>query len=70
MYIPRCAAALREVMHRQIRRDFDTLTRGCSSLQAVANLATTYRISDRHVWRVLKRQNREAQAPPEQNALF
>ncbi|HZZ04619.1 Mor transcription activator family protein [Paraburkholderia sp.] len=70
LYIPRCVAALREVMHRHIRRDFDSMTREHSAIHVVNQLALRYRMSDRHVWRVLKRPDMQAQPPPKQDNLF
>lgn len=70
LYIPRCVAALREQMHREIRSEFDVMTRDHSALHVVAQLAIRYRLSDRHVWRVLKRPDMNAQPPPQQEALF
>jgi hypothetical protein len=70
LYIPRCVTALRELMHRKIRDEFDVMTREHSALHAVAKLAVRYRLSDRHIWRVLKRPDMNAQPPPQQNALF
>lgn len=57
LYIPRCAAAMRELAHREIRREFDVKTKGgeASAIQIVAMLALRYQMSDRHIWRVLKR---------------
>lgn len=70
LYIPRCVTALRELMHREIRQEFDAITREHSALHAVAQLAIRYQLSDRHVWRVLKRADLTARAPPEQPNLF
>lgn len=70
LYIPRCVTALRELMHRSIRRDFDAMTKEHSAIHAVTQLAVRYRMSDRHVWRVLKQADIDAQAPPAQNTLF
>jgi Mor family transcriptional regulator len=70
LYIPRCVTALREIMHRSIRRDFDQMTHEHSAIHAVAQLAVRYRMSDRHIWRVLKQSDVNAQSPPPQEALF
>ncbi|MDR5803422.1 Mor transcription activator family protein [Caballeronia sp. LZ001] len=55
LYIPNCTQALRELTHRKIRADFDALTQHTSAIQAATQLAREYRMSDRHVWRILKR---------------
>lgn len=70
LYIPRCVTALREIMHRSIRRDFDEMTKEHSAIHSVTQLAVRYRMSDRHVWRVLKKPDLKAHSPPTQNALF
>jgi hypothetical protein len=70
LYIPRCAAALRELMHRQIRSDFDGMTREHSAIHAVNQLALRYRMSDRHVWRLLKRVDLSAPPAAIQDELF
>ncbi|WP_175992329.1 Mor transcription activator family protein [Burkholderia vietnamiensis] len=70
LYIPRCVTALRELMHREIRAEFDSMTREHSAIHAVTRLAVRYRMSDRHVWRVLKRPDMTAQLQPEQDDLF
>jgi len=70
LYIPRCVTALRELMHREIRADFDAMTREHSAIHAVTQLAVRYRMSDRHVWRILKRADMNAQPPPAQDDLF
>lgn len=70
LYIPRCVAALRELMHREIRAEFDAMTHEHSAIHAVTRLAVQYRMSDRHVWRILKRPDANAQSPPKQDDLF
>lgn len=70
LYIPRCVTALRELMHREIRAEFDAMTREHSAIHAVTQLAVRYRMSDRHVWRILKRADMNAQPPPAQDDLF
>ncbi|MFC0695044.1 Mor transcription activator family protein [Paraburkholderia humisilvae] len=70
LYIPRCATALRELMHREIRRNFDVMTREHSAIHTVTHLAVRYRMSDRHIWRILKRSDVNAQSPPGQDVLF
>ncbi|WP_375591736.1 Mor transcription activator family protein [Chitiniphilus eburneus] len=53
--IPRCALALREARDRQLRMDFDAITQQHSALHAAGVLARRYHLTQRHVWRVLKR---------------
>lgn len=68
--IPKCAAALREQLHRELRGEFDRLTAaGHSAIASVATLARQYRYTDRHVWRILKEADIEPE-PPRQHALF
>lgn len=55
LYIPRCVKAIRELMYRSIRSEFDMLTREHTANHAVTRLALRYRMADRHVWRILKR---------------
>ncbi|WP_047257985.1 Mor transcription activator family protein [Chromobacterium subtsugae] len=57
MYIPLCKAALRELLQRSIREEFDEITRAYSALHAVSVLAAKHRLCDRTVWRILKRQD-------------
>ncbi|MCY1293752.1 Mor transcription activator family protein [compost metagenome] len=55
VYIPKCDAALLRLRDAEIHRQFDQATReGVSSNTVVAELARTYELSDRHVWRILK----------------
>ncbi len=65
LYIPRCAKALRELMYRSIRAEFDSLTRDQTAIHAVTQLALRYRLADRHVWRILKRSDVSGRAPPQ-----
>lgn len=56
VYIPKCDEALRVLRNIEIHRQFDQSTReGVSANTVVAELARVYELSDRHVWRVLKR---------------
>jgi hypothetical protein len=53
--IPKCAHAIRAVLHDQLRAEFDALTQaGSSARRAVTHLARQYHYTERHVWRVLK----------------
>lgn len=55
VYIPKCDAALKHLRDTEIHRQFDQAVReGVSSNTVVAELARTYELSDRHVWRILK----------------
>ena len=67
--IPTCRDAMRELFHRQLRSEFDHITREHSALFAVSRLAATYRISSRQVWRVLKMPDK-AVARADQLQLF
>lgn len=69
LYIPLCKVALRELLYREIRADFDGMTREYSALHTVAELVKKYRLSDRQIWRILKKHDDEGQ-PAEQAALF
>ncbi len=57
LYIPLCKVALRELFYRDVRAEFDTITREFSAIHAVASLASKHRMSDRQIWRVLKKQD-------------
>ncbi|RQZ25116.1 DNA transposition protein [Burkholderia sp. Bp9017] len=65
LYIPRCATALRETMYRNIRAEFDTLTREQTAIHAVTQLALRYKMADRHIWRILKRADAGARSVPQ-----
>lgn len=70
--IPKCDAALRAAVREAIRTEFDRLTAaGHSARAAVAQLAgrPPYRYTDRHVWRILGRQE-TGQIVGEQAELF
>lgn len=55
VYIPKCDAALKHLRDTEIHRQFDQAVReGVSANTVVAELARTYSLSDRHVWRILK----------------
>lgn len=55
LYIPRCAAALRELRNRRIRASFDALTlrAGLTEPAAVMQLALEFGLSDRNVRRIV-----------------
>lgn len=53
--VPVCRAAWRELRDRQLRADFDELTRENSALHAASTIAVRYRLTDRMVWSILKK---------------
>ncbi|PZE13175.1 hypothetical protein DMX10_11650 [Pseudomonas sp. 57B-090624] len=55
VYIPKCDKAIRRLRDAEIHRQFDQAVReGVSTNTVVNELARTYEMSDRHVWRILK----------------
>lgn len=70
IYVPLCSTALRELRDRQIRADFDQITREHSALHAVATLAVRFRMSDRQVWRILNQTDRDGPPKDSQATLF
>lgn len=55
LYIPRCAEALLRVRNRIIHQQFDDMIRrGLSSNHAIALMAPEHKLSDRHIWNILK----------------
>ncbi|WP_374981174.1 Mor transcription activator family protein [Pseudomonas solani] len=55
IYIPKCDRAVRQLRDAEIHRQFDQAVReGVSTNTVVNELARTYEMSDRHVWRILK----------------
>lgn len=55
VYIPKCDAALRRLRDAEIHRQFEQAVReGLTANVVVAELARTYRLSDRRVWKILK----------------
>jgi Mor family transcriptional regulator len=69
LYIPLCKVALRELLYREIRADFDRLTREHSALHTVTELVKKYRLSDRQIWRILKKLDDDGRSS-DQGALF
>ncbi len=56
IYIPNCKKFLIAKQHAQIIQDRDKLAaKGISERQLVAHLAHRYQLSDRHIWRILKK---------------
>lgn len=67
LFVPKCEAAMTELRDRRIRRAFDRQTAsGVPAYQAAADLALAHRLTDRHIWRILKRPDKVA----EQGGLF
>lgn len=67
--IPMCRSAWRELRDRQLRTDFDELTREHSALYAASKVAVRYRVTDRMVWSILKRTDSTVKAI-DQSTLF
>lgn len=54
IYIPRCQK-LRQIMRdRNLRAEFDRLTKETGAIKAVAALSVRFDMCDRSIWRVLK----------------
>lgn len=58
LWIPKCDDALRELRNRYIRQQFDELTKTMSATLAVSNLVYQHKMTDRHIWRILKEPDR------------
>lgn len=56
LYIPRCAEALRNARDAAICAEYDRLIQTMSGNEAVQRLARTHRLSDRHIFNILKRE--------------
>jgi len=69
LYVPLCKVALRELFYREVRAEFDHVTQEFSAIHAVASLAAKHRMSDRQIWRVLKKQDDQGSVV-EQASLF
>ncbi|MEO1752035.1 Mor transcription activator family protein [Thiofaba sp. EF100] len=55
LYIPRCAEALLRARNRIIHQQFDEMIkRGMSANHAIAMMAPMHKLSDRHIWNILK----------------
>lgn len=55
LYIARCAEPLRRLRDLEIHRQFEQAVReGVSSTTVVNELARTYGLSDRRIWKILK----------------
>lgn len=68
--VPTCAAALRELRDRELRADFDRITIEHPANHAVSVLQRKYKITERHVWRLLKRNDKQGPGDGQQMALF
>lgn len=68
--IPMCADALRELRDRELRADFDRITTEHTANHAVAVLNRKYRLTERHIWRIVKRGDRHGEEGGQQIALF
>lgn len=68
--IPMCADALRELRDRELRADFDHITLEHTANHAVAVLNRKYRLTERHIWRIVKRSDRQDDANARQMGLF
>jgi hypothetical protein len=55
--VPKCEEALREVRDAEIHAQFDTLTNvdGRSARDSVRIINDAYHLSERHIWRILKK---------------
>ena len=60
LFIPKCEQALLELRDRHIRRRFDAQTgKGVPAYEAVNDLALAHGLTDRHIWRILKKPDNE-----------
>lgn len=56
IYIPSCLRESIDARNGELVEKFDTMTKaGMSTRQAVSSLADEFRLSDRRVWKILKR---------------
>ena len=61
LYIPKCDAAMRRVRDLEINRQYvQGVREGISANTLVAELARTYKLSDRRIWEILKQPEPEA----------
>ncbi len=70
LWIPKCDAALRELRDRYIRQQFDEMTQTMSATLAVSNLVYQHKMTDRHIWRILKEPDRLPDDESVQMPLF
>jgi len=60
LFVPKCEQALLELRDRHIRRRFDAQTgKGVPAYEAVNDLALAHGLTDRHIWRILKKPDNE-----------
>lgn len=70
LWIPKCDDALRELRNRYIRQQFDEMTQTMTATLAVSNLVYQHKMTDRHIWRILKEPDRLPANSHAQMALF
>lgn len=71
VYIPKAAAAMREVRNQRFMRDIRALSeQGLSTVKAVTKLCPEYGFSDRHAWDLLSRYKESGILGSEQQNLF
>lgn len=68
--IPRCHAAMLEVRNRDIRREFDRITREHSAIHAAATLARQHGLTDRTIWEILSKADSYDMRQTRQESLF
>lgn len=57
LYLPMLHDALLKMRDRTIQRDFDKLSASHTANETVGILARRHKLSDRHIWRILKKTN-------------
>lgn len=69
LWLPKCERAVRELLHRKIRRQFDELVSrdNMTAFWAVQNLAQCHHLTDRTVWDILKKTDNTP--PPESRQI-
>ncbi len=67
LYIPKCEAAMIEARDRVIRGIFDRETKSTSAITVANSLAQQFKLSDRHIWRILKAVDNEAEGAIQEN---
>ncbi|WP_350312379.1 hypothetical protein OHJ28_13575 [Dickeya fangzhongdai] len=70
VYLPRCAAALRELRNQRFMHDLNKMTEsGTSITMAMSRLCPEYGFSDRHAWDMIK-STRCSESQQHQQSLF
>lgn len=60
LFIPRCERAIMELRDRMIRRQFEEqLAAGAPAYEAANDLALAYNMTDRQIWRIVKKIDRD-----------